>query len=87
MNKATVYSSTSCPYCIKAKRLLNMLNIGFEDINCDENFEEMCANLSQKYNQPCISTVPQIIINGHYVGGYDNLEQMYKTGTLSDLLE
>ena len=87
MNKATVYSSTSCPYCVKAKRLLNMLNIGFEDINCDENFEEMCANLSQKYNQPCISTVPQIIINGHYVGGYDNLEQMYKTGTLSDLLE
>lgn len=87
MNKAIVYSSTTCPYCIKAKRLLNMLKIEFEEINCDENFEEMCANLIQKYNQPCISTVPQIIINGHYVGGYDNLEQLCKTNKLDELLK
>ena len=50
MNKAIVYSSTTCPYCVKAKRLLNMLNIEFEDINCDENFDEMkhILNLDMK---------------------------------------
>lgn len=87
MNKILVYSSTNCPYCIKAKRLLSMLNLDFEDINCDENFDETCAKLSQEYNQPCIATVPQIIINDRYVGGYDNLEKLYKSGELDDYLK
>ena len=86
MNKAIVYTSATCPYCVKAKRLLKMLNIEFEEINCDENFDEMCANLSQKYSQPCISTVPQIIINDNYVGGYDDLEHLYKTKKLDEIL-
>ena len=73
MNKAIVYTSATCPYCVK-------------EINCDENFDEMCANLSQKYNQPCISTVPQIIINDNYVGGYDDLEHLYKTNELDRIL-
>ena len=85
MNKITIYTSTTCPYCVKAKRLLKMLNLDFEEINCDDNFDEMCANLSEKYNQPCISTVPQIIINDHYVGGYDDLEHLYKTKKLDKI--
>lgn len=86
MNKAIVYTSATCPYCVKAKKLLKMLNIEFEEINCDENFDEMCANLSQKYNRPGISTVPQIIINDNYVGGYDDLEHLYKTKKLDEIL-
>ena len=86
MNKITIYTSTTCPYCVKAKRLLKMLNLDFEEINCDDNFDEMCANLSEKYNQPCISTVPQIIINDHDVGGYDDLEHLYKTKKLDEIL-
>ena len=86
MNKITIYTSTTCPYCVKAKRLLKMLNLDFEEINCDDNFDEMCANLSEKYNQPCISTVPQIIINDNYVGGYDDLEHLYKTKKLDEIL-
>lgn len=87
MNEVTVYTSTTCPYCVKAKRLLKMLNLDYEEINCDENFDEMCANLSQKFNQPCISTVPQIIINDNYIGGYDDLEHMYKTKKLNEILK
>lgn len=87
MNKVTVYTSTTCPYCVKAKRLLKMLNLDYEEINCDENFDEMCANLSEKFNQPCISTVPQIIINDNYVGGYDDLEHLYKTKKLEEILK
>ena len=63
-----------------------MLNIEFEEIICDENFDEMCANLSQKNIQPCISTVPQIKINDNYVGGYDDLEHLYKTKKLDEIL-
>ena len=86
MNKVTIYTSQSCPYCIKAKKLLKMLNLEFEEINSDDNFDEMCENLSQKYNKPGISTVPQIIINNHYIGGYDDMEQMYKNKKLDEIL-
>ena len=45
------------------------------------------VELSKKYNKPGISTVPQIIINDHYVGGYDDLENLYKTKKLNDFLK
>ena len=87
MNKITIYTSQTCPYCIKAKKLLKMLNLEFEEINSDDNFDEMCEELSKKYNKPGISTVPQIIINDHYVGGCDDLENLYKTKKLNDYLK
>ena len=87
MNKITIYTSQTCPYCIEAKKLLKMLNLEFEEINSDDNFDEMCEELSKKYNNPGISTVPQIIINDHYVGGYDDLENLYKTKKLNDFLK
>lgn len=86
MNKVIIYTSQACPYCIKAKKLLKMLNLEYEEINSDNNFDEMCLNLSQKYNQPNVSTVPQIIINDRYIGGYDDLERMYKTKKLDEIL-
>lgn len=87
MNTAVIYTMTTCPYCIKAKKLLKMLDINFEEINCDSSFDEMCSDLSSKYNKSGISTVPQIIINDCYIGGYDNLEQMYKTKKLDEILK
>lgn len=87
MNKITIYTSEMCPYCIKAKKLLKMLNLDFEEINSDGNFDEMCESLSQKFNRPGISTVPQIIINDHYIGGYDDLEDLYKTKKLDEFLK
>ena len=87
MNKITIYTSEMCPYCIKAKKLLNTLNLDFEEINSDGNFDEMCESLSQKFNRPGISTVPQIIINDHYIGGYDDLEHLYKTKKLDEFLK
>lgn len=86
MNKITIYTSEMCPYCIKAKKLLKMLNLDFEEINSDGNFDGMCESLSQKFNRPGISTVPQIIINDHYIGGYDDLEHLYKTKKLDEFL-
>ena len=86
MNKIDVYTSATCPYCIKANKLLKSLNLTYIEHNIDDNFEEITKELSEKFQRQ-IMTVPQIIINNHYVGGYDNLESIYKSGKLKEIIE
>lgn len=85
MNKIEIYTSATCPYCIKAKKLLTMLKLEFVEHNVDDNFDSMCSELSIKYNKQ-IQTVPQIIINDNLIGGYTDLEMLYKSGKLNELL-
>lgn len=85
MNKIEIYTSQTCPYCLKAKRLLQMLKLEYTEHNVDNSFDEMCKNLEEKFNKS-ISTVPQIIINDKYIGGYDDLEKLYKTKELNSYL-
>ena len=79
MNNIEIYTSNTCPYCIKAKKLLQMLNLDYTEHNVDNDFDKMCEELSARYGQN-VQTVPQIIINGHYIGGYTDLEAMHKSG-------
>ncbi len=85
MNNIDIYTSNTCPYCIKAKKLLQMLKLDYTEHNVDNDFDKMCEDLSAKYNQK-VQTVPQIIINGHYVGGYSDLEALHKSGKLKEIL-
>lgn len=85
MNKIDIYTSNTCPYCTKAKRLLQMLNLNYTEHNVDNSFEDMCKEIGEKFNIP-VSTVPQIIINEQYVGGYSDLEAMHKNGKLKEIL-
>ncbi len=86
MNNIDIYTSNTCPYCIKAKKLLQMLKLDYTEHNVDNDFDQMCEELSSKYDKK-IQTVPQIIINGHYVGGYTDLEALHKSGKLNEILE
>ncbi len=86
MNNIDIYTSNTCPYCIKAKKLLQMLKLDYTEHNVDNDFDPMCEELSSKYDKK-IQTVPQIIINGHYVGGYTDLEALHKSGKLNEILE
>lgn len=85
MNKIEIYTSHTCPYCVKAKRLLQMLKLNYTEHDVDESFDEMCKTLSEKFGRS-VSTVPQIIINDKYVGGYDDLENLYKSKKLDEFL-
>ena len=86
MNKIEVFTSSTCPYCTKAKKLLQMLNLDYTEHNVDDDFDGMCEELSTTYGKQ-IQTVPQIIINGHYVGGYTDLEAIHKNGKLKEVLK
>lgn len=86
MNKIEVFTTSTCPYCVKAKKLLQMLNLEYIEHEVDDDFDGMCEELSTTFGKQ-VQTVPQIIINGHYVGGYSDLEALHKNGKLSSLLK
>ena len=66
-----VWSRDLCPYCVKAKNLLDIKGIEYEERNISagiwtrEQLLEAC---------PAARTVPQIVIDGVLIGGYDQLE-------------
>lgn len=62
-----------------------MLKLDYTEHNVDNGFDQICQELSNKYNQQ-IQTVPQIIVNGNYIGGYTDLEAAYKSGKLNKYL-
>lgn len=81
--KITVYTKANCPYCEWAKQFLHAKQLNFEEIRIDldpEKLQEM-ERLSKR------RTVPQIVINGQPIGGYDDMIQLSKTGELDTLLK
>lgn len=85
MNKIEIYTTKLCPFCIKAKKLLSNLNLDYIEHDVEDSFDEMCSRLGKQFGKS-ISTVPQIIINEQYIGGYSDLEALYKSGDLKNYL-
>ena len=69
--KAKVFSKVGCPYCVNAKRVLSSKNIPFEEIMFD-GVTVTKDSISKEVGKQ-ISTLPQILIDGVYVGGYNEL--------------
>ena len=84
MKKITVYMGPMCSYCDAAKRLLNKKNIPFKEINIaleEGKMEEML----KKSNG--MKTIPQIFIEDHHIGGYDELRALENKGELNKLIK
>ena len=69
--KIEIYTVNYCPYCKKALEFLRENNVEFKQIDITENEEEMRHKLGEYYNISGKVTVPQIIVNGTRLGGYD----------------
>ncbi|KND04306.1 glutaredoxin [Spizellomyces punctatus DAOM BR117] len=84
-NKVVVFSKTYCPYCTKAKRLLDFLNVEYESFELDERLDGQAIQnyLKEKTRQ---RTVPNIFINGQHLGGSDKLHEAHASGKLQLLL-
>ena len=83
MKNITVYMGPMCSYCDAAKRLLNKKNIPYKEINIaleEGKMEEML----KKSNG--MKTIPQIFIEDHHIGGYDELRALENKGELNKLL-
>ena len=68
-----IYTKSDCKWCKKTKNFFNKKNIEHEIVNIDgDKFEHSLKNLSKVTNKE-LTTVPQIFIGDHHIGGYKDL--------------
>jgi len=83
VTRVKIYTTSSCPFCIRAKRLLEARGIPFEEIdvgNDDALREEIIQRTGRR-------TVPQIFIDERSVGGFEELAALDAAGKLAELHE
>ncbi len=73
-----IYSKKYCPYCVKAKHFFDDKGIPYEEIDVTSDLEQLEA--LKKMTQHL--TVPQIFINGQFIGGYTDLIDAARTGKI-----
>jgi glutaredoxin 3 len=82
MKKIIIYTKEVCPYCVKAKILLQKKNLQFEEVKISD--EETKNEMIRKSGGRM--TVPQIFIDDFHVGGCDDLYELEKNNKLNELL-
>ena len=65
----TVMSRKGCPFCVRAKEMLNKENILFEELTLNKDYTDQTLRAVAG-----ATSVPQIFINGEYIGGAEALE-------------
>ena len=82
MAKVEIYTKSWCPYSVRAKHLLDREGVSYEeiDVTTDSVRELEMVNRSGR------TSVPQIFINDHHVGGSDDLLAAELSGQLDQLL-
>lgn len=84
MAKIEIYTKQACPYCVRAKQLLDHKKVIYTEIKVDENPADLELMLLR--SQGC-RTVPQIFINDRGIGGCDDLYALDQAGKLDALLK
>jgi glutaredoxin 3 len=83
MSKVVIYTKSYCPYCDRAKALLQRKGASFDEISV-EGDEKKYSELKQKTG---LMTVPQIFINDELIGGYTDLAALDQKGLLDAKLK
>ena len=82
MAQVTIYTSDFCPFCVRAKRLLDHKGVAYDevDVSGDADLRDrMVADSGRR-------TVPQIFIDGSPIGGYQELQALENGGELDSML-
>jgi glutaredoxin 3 len=82
MAHVVIYTTNWCPYCHGAKAFLRAKAVDFEEIDVTDDPVKR-AEMEQRSRR---RTVPQIFIDGHSVGGYDDIRMLDAMGKLDKLL-
>ena len=83
MARVKVFSTGTCPICDKTKTLLKKWNIPYDEARIDTDKEEM-REFVQITNGA--RTVPQISIDGQWIGGFSELTELHMDDKLEPLM-
>jgi glutaredoxin 3 len=78
-----IYTKSFCPYCWRAKALLDSKGVAYEEIAVDFGGAERQAMIQRAGGR---TTVPQIFIAERHVGGCDDLMALDRAGKLDALI-
>ena len=77
-----MYTTSWCPYCERARKLLAGKNVAVEEVDVESAPEKR----AEMRNRSGRSSVPQIFIGDQHVGGSDDLHALEEAGKLDALL-
>jgi glutaredoxin 3 len=80
--RVVIYTTPSCPFCVRAKRLLQARGIAYEEVDVAGDPVER-AELVRRTGR---RTVPQIFVDGESIGGYEELAALDASTRLADLI-
>ena len=78
-----IYTTGICPYCVRAKQLLQRKGASYQEIRVDQDAEQFATMMERSQGR---RSVPQIFIGDYHVGGFDDLSELNTDGKLDDLL-
>ena len=81
MARVEIYTTPSCPFCVRAKRLLDARGIDFEEVDVADD-DTLRAQVIERTGR---RTVPQIFIDGRSIGGFEELAALDEAGELKVL--
>jgi glutaredoxin 3 len=73
--RAELYTTAFCPFCVRAKQILDKHGVGYVEHKMDGKPDEL-RSAKRKYGH---ETVPIILIDGEFIGGCDELEMLERT--------
>lgn len=83
MATVEIYTKSGCPYCARAKALLDGKGIRYQESEINSDPAARATMLSRANGR---TTVPQIFIGGDHVGGSDDLAALESAGKLDAML-
>ena len=84
MPQVDIYTKVTCPYCIRAKELLDSKGVQYREIKVDSGGPDK-QEMVQRANGRM--TVPQIFIGERHIGGCDDLMALEYAGKLDGMLD
>ena len=84
MAKVEIYTWRTCPFCIRAKQLLDQKGVQYTEYAIDG--DEAARSAMVKRGSDGKRSVPQIFINDSHIGGCDAIHALDRQGKLDPLL-
>jgi len=84
MARVTIYSTGTCPVCDNTKNLLQKWSIPYNEVRVDQDREGLKEMLEITNHA---RMVPQIAIDGKWIGGFTELTELHMEGELDELVE